>query len=393
MATLYRRGKTWWIYTCSGGRRLRWSLETADERIAKRKLRKIQYEQDTGDLELPSATPIDSFLQAFCEHLETIRSRKAYKNDLSYVRIFFGPVCPALKPGHTVNHRFEPTKRTRVKDQLARRHVRIGILEELTPGMIEAFIARRIRQDGISPKTANRQREVLHVMFNYAIRQHAFRSLDRRFPNPVGAVSRRRESEHPIRHLSLEDIDEQLEALSGHPTIQTMVAVLIYAGLRREEAIWLTPDDVDLKDGMIYVRQKTIKGERWRPKTCRNRRVPISSSLKRYFEVFEPRADGTWCFTTPKGKRWDPDNFSHRLRKLNKANGLLWSCLDFRHTFGSQLAMKGESLYKISELLGNSPEICRKHYAALTPERMRDTVEFDVRCSQPSLKVHAEKSA
>ena len=38
--------------------------------------------------------------------------------------------------------------------------------------------------------------------------------------------------------------------------------------------------------------------------------------------------------------------------------------------------MKGESLYKISELLGNSPGICRRHYAALIPELMRDTAEF-----------------
>ena len=56
--------------------------------------------------------------------------------------------------------------------------------------------------------------------------------------------------------------------------------------------------------------------------------------------------------------------------------GLKWSCLDYRHTFGSQLAMKGESLYKISMLLGNSPEICRKHYAALIPENMAGSVEF-----------------
>jgi hypothetical protein len=52
------------------------------------------------------------------------------------------------------------------------------------------------------------------------------------------------------------------------------------------------------------------------------------------------------------------------------------SNLSFRHTFGSQLAMKGESLYKIATLMGNSPEICRRHYAALVPEAMSDTVEF-----------------
>jgi hypothetical protein len=51
--------------------------------------------------------------------------------------------------------------------------------------------------------------------------------------------------------------------------------------------------------------------------------------------------------------------------------------------------MKGESLFKISELMGNSPEICRRHYAALIPEEMRDSVEFD---SRPRLALvrHAE---
>lgn len=64
------------------------------------------------------------------------------------------------------------------------------------------------------------------------------------------------------------------------------------------------------------------------------------------------------------------------MRAINAAHDLEWSCLDFRHTFGSHLAQKGESLYKIAQLMGNSPEICRRHYAALIPEQMLDTVEF-----------------
>ena len=48
----------------------------------------------------------------------------------------------------------------------------------------------------------------------------------------------------------------------------------------------------------------------------------------------------------------------------------------YRHTFGSHLAQKGVSFYKISEMMGNSPEICRKHYAALTPQEMHEEVEF-----------------
>ena len=65
--------------------------------------------------------------------------------------------------------------------------------------------------------------------------------------------------------------------------------------------------------------------------------------------------------------------------------GLSWTCLDYRHTFGSQLAMKGESLYKIATLMGNSPEISRRHYAAMLPETLSSTVEFPDSDATPSM--------
>ena len=55
---------------------------------------------------------------------------------------------------------------------------------------------------------------------------------------------------------------------------------------------------------------------------------------------------------------------------------LPWNFLDLRHTFGSQLARKGVSLLKISKLMGNSPEIARRHYVHLLPEDLREEGEF-----------------
>ena len=66
-------------------------------------------------------------------------------------------------------------------------------------------------------------------------------------------------------------------------------------------------------------------------------------------------------FPIPNGSRYDVDNFRRDLRTVNQKAGLPWACLIYRHTFGSQLAMKGESLYKIATLMGDSPEICRRH--------------------------------
>jgi integrase len=67
-----------------------------------------------------------------------------------------------------------------------------------------------------------------------------------------------------------------------------------------------------------------------------------------------------------------------------KRSELAWSFLDFRHTFGSQLAQKGVSLFKIAELMGNSPEIARRHYARLVPEQMHEEVMFARRSGKPS---------
>jgi hypothetical protein len=55
--------------------------------------------------------------------------------------------------------------------------------------------------------------------------------------------------------------------------------------------------------------------------------------------------------------------------------------------------MKGESLYKISKLMGNSPEICSRHYAALIPEEMGDSVEFGTKASVQRNAVTTGQSA
>lgn len=204
-------------------------------------------------------------------------------------------------------------------------------------------------------------------------------------------ANRTREHAPEIRFLTLAQIDEQFQALRFKPQLKEMVAVLIYAGLRREEMLWLTLDDLDRRAGgrgMLRVLAKTIDGQSWQPKTKVNRGVPISSAFLQFLVRYTPRPSaGGWLFPSPDGKRWDLDNFSQDLRAANDDAGLAWGSLDFRHTFGSQLAQAGVSLLKIATLMGNSPEICRRHYAALIPEAMRYDVELGSRLSQTSLLI------
>lgn len=375
MATAYRRGKIFHVAFRRKGRLVLRSLQTANKWIARDKARKIDRELLLGEAEDASQLPLATIIAAFCEYRRTTRPYKSYRNDLARLRAFFGPICDALKPGWPSGVAAKHAK-VPLPDKYAHVHVQAAYLEDVTPALINRFIADRIQQNAWAPKTANSMREILHRLFSYAIKHHDFRSRDRRYPNPVAAVERQLEVAPEIRFLTLDQVEAQLRALEGHPVIRALVATYIYAGLRREEALWLTEEDVDLEQKIIRVRAKTIDGARWQPKTRRNRAVPISGALLAILQAHKAPCQSLWYFPSPTGKRWDPDNYSQDLRKINKARGLDWGCLDFRHTFGSQLAQKGESLYKIATLMGNSPAICQRHYAALIPEAMHDTVEF-----------------
>jgi hypothetical protein len=205
MACLYKRRKKYWISYYHDGKQIQKSLKTSEPRVALAKKRRIEYELSLGDLHMASQLRLVGILEAFCKHLIATRTRKSYKNELSRLRSFFGPICESLEPA------FEGSQAKRQwKDKYAGAHVQAEFLEDVGPEVINHFIADRIQINQWSPKTANLMRQILHKFFAYAIRHHGFRSRDRRFPNPVACVDRFREPAPLIRFLSLEQIVEQL---------------------------------------------------------------------------------------------------------------------------------------------------------------------------------------
>lgn len=395
MASLKKRGENFYLqFYLPGKKQRRVNLDTDSYQIAKEKLRRFESAQAAGEgIALPTSTPVADVVTAYVSHIRTAKTAKSAQTDIYYLRDVFGPVCDALK---VTSRKLSPKAKKRPPKPGQDRRCRASVLEpacfeRITTAHIALFISSRMQSRGLAPKTGNRYREILTRLFNWATKQ-----LGLRLPggtNPAAAVERYREPAPEIRFLSLPQITEQLNSLDELPTLRAMVATYIYAGLRREELLWLTPDDIDWDAepfGRIRVRAKTVCGESWEPKTKVNRSVPIGSQLRPYLDRQRLKTGrNTWLFPSPDGKRWDPDNFSSDLRAANEEAGLAWTCLDFRHTFGSQLAVKGESLYKISKLMGNSPEICRRHYAALNTEDLTDTVEFGEETPAPSQLVSA----
>lgn len=381
MASLIQRGEVFYIQYRVSRKLKRISTGTDSLQIAKEKLRQFESAQMRGDgTGLPTRTPIADVLTRYVDHIRTTKTAKSAQTDVYYLREMFGPVCPALEITSRRPSRLA-RKRPPKEGQDRRRRAQVieaSSFEQVTTAQAATFITGQVQSRGLAAKTANRYREIMVRVFNWSMQQGGVRMPQDK--NPAARLERYKERAPEISFLTLAQIDEQLAAMKDRPQLQAMVAVLIYAGLRREELLWLTHDDIDLgtgPNGMIRVRAKTIDGESWQPKTKVNRAVPISSTLRRRLDAYQPRiVPGGWYFPSPEGKHWDPDNFSQDMRAANERARLPWACLDYRHTFGSQLAMKGESLYKIAKLMGNSPEICRRHYAALQPETLGDSVEF-----------------
>ncbi len=387
MASLIKRrfqgGTVWYIQFYRGGKQKR--IKASDNyQIAKEKLRRFDAAEARGDANpLPSQTPVAQVVTAYVQHIRTIKTPKSAQTDIYYLRDVFGPICEALR---VTSRKLNPARKKRPPKPGQDRRFKAAVIEPtcfeaITTADIANFVSSRKQSRGLAPKTINRYREILTRLFNWAMTQHGIRLPGDK--NPAAAVEKYRESAPVIRFLTLEQIDQQLTALADDAQLQAMVATLIYAGLRREELLWLTQDDIDWNGkGLIRVRAMEINGESWQPKTKVNRVVPISTSLRLYLDKQRLKSGkGPWFFHSPWGKRWEPDNFSAHLRDANKKKGLPegWTNLTFRHTFGSQLAMRGESLYKIATLMGNSPAICQRHYAALIPEALTDCVEFSTK--------------
>ena len=369
MASLKRRGKIYYAQYYAGNKQKRVCLETTSLQIAKDKIRQIESALVRQvDIPLPTKTPIGEAVEAYIQHMKTMKTARSVVKDMSYLREVFGQVCPSLKIKNEKNS-------NRARKNYNRNTISVSFIEQITTADLASFVSTRVRETGIAPKTANRYREILTRLYNWSMSQYGVKMPGN--INPASKVERYREKAPNIRFLTIKQIQEQLEALKNQLQLQTMVAMYIFAGIRREEAVWLTLEDVDLKAGMLRIRAKDINGKFWQPKTKVNRIVPISTTLRKYLEAYTPAPTPEgWYFTSPQGKKWDVDKISHMISEANNAAMLVWTCLDYRHTFGSQLAMKGESLYKIATLMGNSPEICRRHYAALTPEDLINAVEF-----------------
>jgi len=369
MSQLLRKGRNFFVRVHVNGRPRDIATRTSDRRQAEIMKARIDLAHRRASPFADTRTPLEPALAEFCAHLAHDRRPKPLLNDLSRLRMLFGPRVDALAP----------RRRGRVAKGYAPPLASVALVEGLTAPVILRALDHVCTVREIGGKTRSQYREILGRFLGYCAERFSVR-----FDEPGGPVSTIRPTRlraPEIVFLQPDEIRAQLDALTQHPRIRAAVALMIFAGLRREEVFWLTVGDLDLKRGWLTVGAKAdpVTGERWQPKTAKNRGVAVSSALMAELERYFDRegVPAHWLVPSPTGKRWEPSNFSTDLREANARAGLRWSCLHYRHTFGTACARMGLSYAEIASWMGNSEAVVRRHYVCSSAlEARRHLLDF-----------------
>ncbi len=121
-------------------------------------------------------------------------------------------------------------------------------LADCKPRLINEFYDW-LRSQGDTERTVLHYHNLLHVVFNYAIRQEIFDY------NPLIRVDRPKPKKYDAQYYSVDEV-KTLINLSEGDSLHIPIIIAAYCGLRRSEVIGLSWSNVDFENGEIKVYQK-----------------------------------------------------------------------------------------------------------------------------------------
>ncbi|MCA1831187.1 MAG: site-specific integrase [Actinobacteria bacterium] len=330
MASIFRRGKTYWARAQRKRRELRVSLQTTDRTTAERRFREW-----LGELEAVAWG--DKPRRSYAEAEER----------------FINEHLPAIKPG--------AARRYGVSLKHLSEHFGNMMLHEITSAGLSDFETKR-RAHGVSTSTIRRDFACLSSMLTSA--QDWEWTTDN--ANPVPAYLRRRakrglkEGAPHTRYLT--EAEEAKVIAHASPDVAKAMAVAIDTGLRLEELFSLEWSQVDLVRGLITTTTNTKSG--------RKRKVPVSARAGTILGTLPRHLHCPHVFVNPDtkerfGQMTKGFKAAVRRAKVDKAT---WH--DLRRTAGCRwLQRDGKSMEEVSILLGHSSvTVTEKSYAFLEAE-------------------------
>jgi integrase len=240
-------------------------------------------------------------------------------------------------------------------------------LRSITVEAIEKFKAAEVKT-GASPKSINNRLGILGSMYTCAIK---WRYAE---VNPVHQVKPLRLPPGEMLFWTAEQSDAFLEAVRRvRPPWYTFFLAALRTGLRLGELLGLQWGDVDFVTSEIHVRRNWTHGALVTPKSGKGRRVPMSPELAHALRGYKHLNNLVFC--DKDGSYLDRNRVKHPFWSCIRAAGVREIRIhDLRHSFASQLVMRGVPLAAVKELLGHATIEMTMRYAHLSPGATQDYV-------------------
>lgn len=325
MATMWKRPNgVYYVSWEEHGKTRRKSLSTRDKRKATVRFGNFQRDLMAGKV-MPISEGLRTFFHDFCDeyllHISTSTSKGTYVQydvALRKAKSSWGNI--------PLNH--------------------------ITARHIDTLIADMVR-NGLKPPTINKVLRHVKSALSKAYRWEYLKAPVR-FPKML-------REEKTLRFLSV----IELRSLIGHiddPEFADFCLFAAYTGLRSGEIIRLLPTDVDNPEGFLRISPKQ--------KNKHESRIPINAHARTILDR---------CLARKRSKvfrfeclTWVSQKFKAAAVKAGLPSARFH---DLRHTFGSHLAMAGENLKAIQDLMRHESISSTMIYAKVSPEYLKEASE------------------
>jgi integrase len=332
LATVYRRGSTWWVRFVWRGQEVRRSARTTSKTVAERMLATLMAEYQGRDLNGAVRHTVAEAIQRF---------RAEY--------------LPLLKPA------------TRVRYEVSFRQMRQFeslYLDEISRAALADYASQRLRA-GVNPATIRRDLNTLSGVLTCAV------AWDWADQNPLRKFSKRHLREAPPRttYPSVEQV-ERLVAAASPPMVGLIIRFLAATGMRQEEVCGLEWAQVSLARREVLLT---------RAKTSSPRVVPLGDSAMAVLAEVPRDPISPFVFWHGKdGSRYR--RFANAFVLAARKAEVPYRCHDLRHFFASEFLMATGDIGALQRIVGHKTVTMTMRYSHLATRHLhRAMAEFDGR--------------
>ena len=238
-------------------------------------------------------------------------------------------------------------------------------MNEISPFDLERLKTALLKK-GYAPATVKHCLVLIRQVFNKALIWGMYQG-----GNPVKGVKMPTIQNERTRFLTREEAERLLKALSEmtRPDLHDMALLSLHTGMRAGEIFKLKSNDLDFNNELIKIID---------PKNKKTRHAYMTKTVREMLLKRKPEAPENFVFPDRNGKKIV--SISQSFPKIIKKLGFNKNVIDdremvtfhsLRHTFASWLAMQGESLITIRDLLGHKTTAMTERYAHLIPDHKR----------------------